>query len=91
MIIDEDMMGPFKMDDNEGNGDGECWKGMDWIGKPVSSGCDAATPKAAEVTPNDGVPTIVGDAEGVGNISEMTGPLAGRLPYPGMPRSKGCE
>jgi hypothetical protein len=39
------------MEDIDGNGDGECGKGMDWMGKPGSGCCDATTPKAAEVAP----------------------------------------
>jgi hypothetical protein len=79
------------MEDIDGNGDGECGKGMDWMGKPGSGCCDATTPKAAEVAPSDGVPAVIGDVEGVGSNSETTGPLAERPPYPGMPSSRGCE
>lgn len=66
------------MDAIDGSGDGECGNGMDWIGSPVTGGCDVVAPEAAVAAPRDG------DADaadvGVGRISEMTGPVDGMPP-----------
>jgi hypothetical protein len=79
------------IDENVGTGDGECGKEMLWIGSPVG-GRDGGTPEDESTAGwDEEVPAAVGadaENEGVGMISEMTGPEAGSAgmpPYPGMP------
>jgi hypothetical protein len=75
---------------NVGSGDGECGNWMLWIGSPVSGGVGEAPMEESAAGCNDertGTTANTG-REGVGIISEITGPEAGRAgipPYPGMP------
>jgi len=82
------------IDEIVGSGEGECGKGMLWIGSPVDGGCgvepmdECAAESVASCDDEEPV-AVVADArrEGVGMISEMTGPEAGSTgmpPYPGM-------
>jgi hypothetical protein len=77
---------------NVGSGDGECGNWMLWIGSPVVGGGGVAPMEESAAGCNDedertGTAANTG-REGVGMISEITSPEAGRagiLPYPGMP------
>jgi hypothetical protein len=78
------------MDENVGRGDGECGKGMLWIGSPVDGSGDMEPTDATTGGCEDRPAAVAVDAgrEGVGMISEMIGPDAGSAgipPYPGMP------
>jgi hypothetical protein len=80
------------MSANIGSGDGECGNWMLWIGSPVVGGGGVApTEESAAGCNGEDEPTgIAANAgrEGVGMISEITGPEAGSAgipPYPGMP------
>jgi hypothetical protein len=89
--VEDVVMAVPMIDENVGTGDGECGKGMLWIGSPVDGG-DGVKPEDESTAGWDKeVPAAVGAAaerEGVDMISEMTGPEAGSAgmpPYPGMP------
>ena len=83
------------IDENVGSGEGECGKGMLWIGSPVDGGCgveasDKCVVESVAGCDDEEPAAVAADAgrEGVGMISEMTGPKAGSAgmpPYPGMP------
>jgi hypothetical protein len=79
------------MDENVGTGDGECGKGMLWIGSPVVGGGGVEPTDESTTGYDDDAPAVVGAVagrEGVGRISDMIGPEAGSArmpPYPGMP------
>jgi len=82
------------IDENVGSGEGECEKGMLWIGSPIDGGCgvepmDESTDESAAGYDDDEPAAVAADAEreGVGMISEITGPKAGSArmpPYPSM-------
>jgi len=83
------------IDEIVGSGEGECGKGMLWIGSPVDVGCgvepmDESAAESATGCDDEEPAAIAADAggEGVGMISEMTGSEAGSAgmpPYPSMP------
>ena len=88
----EDVMTavPIKAE-NVGSGEGECGKGMLWIGSPVDGGCGVEPMDECAAGCDDEEPAAVAanaGREGMGMISEMTGPEAGSAgmpPYPSMP------